>query len=99
MNRWKIGTDSARGACRDCPASIIEEESGAQIAGLSDGWPKEDTEAHARLIAQAPALLEALRELKRLAWGEPAGDPGRRYIEEFGRAVNAARAAIKAATE
>ncbi|MDP2661324.1 MAG: hypothetical protein Q8R28_11415 [Dehalococcoidia bacterium] len=42
---------------------ICQSGSGAHIATMADGWPPEDIEANANLIAAAPDLLEALRAL------------------------------------
>jgi len=40
---------------------IIEKGSGARIATLCGGWPPEDLQAHANLLAIAPELLDAAR--------------------------------------
>ncbi len=52
MQRWKFnGTE------------IIQEGSGARIAQMIDGWPKQDIQANARLITKAPAMENALDEI------------------------------------
>lgn len=51
---------------------------------------EDEQRANARLIAAAPALLEALKGLQRLAWGDVSGHS----IEAYEEAKDIARAAI-----
>lgn len=44
-----------------CPPVVVVANSAARIAEVSCGWPKEESESIARLIAAAPALLKALK--------------------------------------
>ena len=42
---------------------IREAGSHAKIATLAPGWPRKDTDCHARLMAAAPELLKALQKI------------------------------------
>ncbi len=59
---------------------VVESGSGRQIAIMS-GWRSDLTEANARLIADAPALLD---EVKRLRWllEQYGHDPDLRFAVE-----------------
>ena len=67
------------------------------IAGTQTGIDEETQQANARLIAEAPNMLDALNEI--VAWEDHASDG--RVVEwpaQLHEALNTARAAIKAAT-
>jgi hypothetical protein len=72
---------------------IVEDAGGTQIA-IMNGWSTDKTAANARLIAEAPALLEALLEAYD-AMREPHGDW---HDERCNRAIIRASAVIKKAT-
>lgn len=78
-----------------CPASNMEKE----VATVSGGYPHETHEANARLIAAAPALLEAaIYAVQQLADGDipdhdengEDNDPFERLREVIAKATGAA---------
>jgi len=67
---------------------VVENATGIQIAILN-GWRSEVSEANARLIAAAPALLEALRDMVNTLTDGPDES-------DIARVFSVARAAIAA---
>lgn len=58
---WKIlrsRTDVARGV-----SITMSDGSGARVAVSDDGWPNATQDANARLIASAPEMLAALKNI------------------------------------
>lgn len=93
INGWKV---RPQGRWWDLPR-IVAEGSGVEIASISPGWPKEDMEDFARLIAAAPELLEALEKLtitvEALYVDSFAGPIPSTVTDDLGRARTAIRAA------
>ena len=79
--------------------TIGQEGSGARIASMSAGWPKADTKANAKLLAEAPRMLYALRGIIRNAGYESGkAEPSLRELSVNLEYLDSARAAIEAAS-
>jgi len=92
QSRWQEATDDSAH-----PIIAIETCEGAgDVAGIHYASRDGEDEANARLIAAAPDLLTALQAVM-AAWLTEAGY-GDGILEEHGPAIDAAHAAIAAAT-
>ena len=89
---WRIGGESVYDVRIQADAAIVFVADVSKSAGIQEGL------ANARLIAAAPALLQALRTIAMLASGAPHDDAAL-ADQAFIKIMKRARAAIAKATQ